>query len=209
MRRKIVYGGAGALAALGLIRWQLTRWFTEEPRFEVERRLGRIDIRRYPELVRAQIEVPAFTWREALNHGFQRLADYIFGANQAHARIAMTAPVTQGAERIDTTAPGLGVAPQIDCYQITFTMPSEYTLDSLPRPDDAGVHLETVPPRRIAALRYAGSRSVELLERKTRELLDALAAEGIETRGEPEYAGYDPPWTLPLLRRNEVWVELA
>lgn len=207
MKKLLLLAGAAVAAAI-LVRWQLVRWFTEEPVYERERTIQDVEIRRYPALVRATTHVQADSWKEALDRGFRRLAGYIFGGNRSRAKIPMTAPVLQEPERLGMTVP-VTAEPEGGEYVVAFIMPPERTLESLPAPNDPSVKLEEVPPRRVAALRYSGGRSPALLKQKSEELLGILAREGLRTAGAPEYAGYDPPWTLPLLRRNEVWVELA
>ena len=184
-----IAGGVGA-ATLALGAWQLQRVFATEPAHEVEARRGRLEIRRYPSIRVAETTVDR-TWDLALDEGFHRLAGFIFGANVGHKRIAMTAPVLG-------TGDGTG-------FKVSFVMPEG---DAIPTPDDARISVSDVPSRRIAVLRFAGRYNAESIETRKLELIRALAAEGLKPRGEAYFAGYDPPSTLPLLRRNELWVEL-
>ncbi len=198
----LVASGIGAVAY-----WQFQRWFTEEPRFEVERVVGRVEIRRYPALVRAETMLtgPA---NEAVNQAFRRLAGYIFGANESRTKIAMTAPVTQASEKLAMSTPVTQSAEDAQ-WLVTFTMPKGRTLADLPIPRDPRVVLREVPARRVAVLRYSGGTSQERVREKELELRALLAREGLFATGAVISARYDPPTTLPFLRRNEVWLELS
>ena len=61
----------------------------------------------------------------------------------------------------------------------------------------------------MAVVRFAGLASTAEMEKQRHELFNRIAAQGLEAVGAPVFAFYDPPWTLPLFRRNEVMVELA
>ncbi len=206
--------GAGALLGFGIFRWQLARLFSEQPDYEVERRIGNLEIRRYAPQVVAETKVHAASFREGLNKGFRLLAGYIFGKNMDSTRIAMTAPVSQEHEgtKISMTAP-VSFAPSSlageSGWVMRFVMPKKWTLGSLPAPLDERVHLRQLPERRVAALRWSGTFDADKNARMQEELLTRLRAEGLRPEGEPLFAGYDAPSTLPFLRRNEAWVELA
>ena len=127
----------------------------------------------------------------ALDRGFRRLAGFLFGANDRHERMAMTTPVL-----------GTGDG---DGYKVSFVLPEGV---APPAPDDARVAVTDLPARRVAVLRFNGRHDVLTIESHKRDLTHALATNGLKPRGEASFAGYDPPSTLPLLRRNELWVEL-
>ncbi len=175
-----------------------------EPPFEVLSKNGGFEIRRYPVSIVAAtvVEGP----RElALNEAFRRLAGYIFGGNQARAKIAMTAPVAaQRSEKIAMTAP-VGATPVGEGrYRVTFSMPTEYRLDTLPTPNDARVTLEEVPAREVAVLKFAGRANEAAVEAHTRELVSWTQAQGRTSTHAPTLAQYDPPFVFPWLRRNEI-----
>jgi hypothetical protein len=184
-----IAGGLTA-AALGAFRHQLQRWFSEEPAFEVERRVDRLEIRRYSPRVEARTEIPTDDHDRALEAGFHVLADYLAGEH-----LPMTSPViSQHAGHH---------------HSMGFVMPPGRTLDSLPEPQDARVHLDEIPARRVAVLPYRGRYNAKAVALKQQELLERVRAAGFAPVGEPAFAGFDPPNTLPWLRRNEVWVDLA
>lgn len=182
---------------------------TEEPDFTVERKIGNVEIRRYGPRIAAETSIAADE-DAARNEGFRRLARYIFGGNQSKTKIAMTAPVAQQPnEKIAMTAPVATERGPGGEWVIRFFMPSKYTMDSLPTPNEDVVRLVPVPSETVAVLRYSGLISTASTESHARELLDTLRDNGIEPVGEPFSWFYDPPWTVPFLRRNEVAVAIA
>jgi len=183
----------GLLATVGI------RAGTEEPHHLSTPLTANVELRRYGPRIAAETTVDADVER-ARNIGFRRLAGYIFGGNHRTESIAMTTPVTQG-ETIAMTAP---VAQRRST--IRFYLPAKWTLDTLPTPDDERVRLVPVPAETVAVLRFSGDRSPRAVATHTTELLDALYANDIEVVGEPQAWFYDPPWTLPCRRRNEVAV---
>jgi len=209
----------------------------EEPAYTVLERDGRIELREYAPVVIAETVVEG-DLATASNAGFRRLAGYIFGGNRsvraggASEKIEMTAPVTvqpspapgtapaspdAPAERIAMTAPvtvqrqdGATPAPgQPGRWRVQFTMPREWTLATLPRPNDTAVVLREVPAMRQAVLGFSGLAGEEAVREATEALLAWVAARGLAPLGAPQLARYDPPWTLPFLRRNEVMVTVA
>ncbi len=183
---------------------------TEEPGHSVEKLTRDVQIRRYGARIAAETTVTADEV-SARNTGFRRLARYIFGANHGHAEIAMTAPVAQQpngqrGEKIAMTVPVSEEAAGDDRWVIRFFMPADKTLESLPEPDDAEVKLVTVPPETIAVRRFAGSPSRRAVATQTAKLMSTLREFGFEAIDSPAAWFYDPPWTVPVLRRNEIAV---
>jgi hypothetical protein len=179
----------------------------EQARYTVLERHGRVEIRRYDPAIAAEVEVHGERMR-ALNQGFRLIADYIFGNNLAAKKVAMTAPVTQAAgEKIAMTAPvtqdGAG-----DAWTVRFVMPAAYTLETLPRPENPDVHLVAMPARKMAAVRFSGCNTDRNIETHRAVLLKFIAEHHLTAVGEPAAAFYNPPWTIPFLRRNEILVEI-
>jgi SOUL heme-binding protein len=180
---------------------------TEEPHYLSTRLIDGVDIRTYGPRLAAETTVTADE-DGARNIGFRRLARYIFGANHRDQQISMTAPVAQQTgnkgDDIAMTAPVAQSRTSDDRWTIRFFMPSKWTMETLPTPDDDDVALVTVPGETVAVLRFSGDRGPTAVASRTAELLDALRAAGIEPAGEPVAWFYDPPWTLPFRRRNEI-----
>ena len=87
-------------------------------------------------------------------------------------------------------------------------MPSAYTLASLPKPNNPAVQLREVPAKTWAVLRYSGFNTEAGIQQRTDELLAWLAGRNIKVIGSPQLARYNPPWTLPMVRRNEIMLEV-
>ena len=88
-------------------------------------------------------------------------------------------------------------------------MPASYTIDTLPKPKNPAVKLKEVEAKRFAVIRFSGMAGEDSLKRHTDELEAYLRSKNLQTLSAPTYAFYNPPWTLPLLRRNEVMIEVA
>lgn len=121
----------------------------------------------------------------------------------------MTTPVSESAsEPVAMTAPvmeqGTG-----DTRRVTFSMPSKYTLDTLPKPNNSAVTLREIPAHRMAVTRFSWYAGDSRVLRAQVQLMDALHRDGIKTLSSPVYAGYNPPLSAPWIRRNEVMVEVV
>lgn len=187
---------------------QMARAMVEKPKFErLERRDG-YEIRRYPACIVAQVMVSGGE-EDAMSKGFGALADYIFGNNVSQSKVAMTSPVTQetrASEKVAMTTPvlqesgGTDVAGEV----VQFVMPSRYTMETLPKPNNPAVTLAQRRERTYAVLKFSWRGKDEQMRKKEAELRIALVRDGVSVEGNAVYARYDPPWTLPIFRRNEV-----
>lgn len=164
----------------------------EEPRWELIEQLDQVEIRLYAPGVQAVTELDSSA---GSSNGFRRLAGYIFGGNAREQSIAMTAPVQ---ETLGQPRP-----------LMKFTLPAGYALAELPKPNDASVSLVEVPQRTVAAIRFSGWATDGKVASMQRILFETLDKHGIQRIGEPVLNQYNPPWTPPFLRRNEVSVEVA
>jgi hypothetical protein len=178
----------------------------EQPKHQVVESSGNIEIRDYAAVIVAETEV-AGDRRDAIGKGFRVIADYIFGNNTAAQKVPMTAPVTQGSEKIAMTAP---VTQQGDgnIWRVRFVMPSNYTMETLPKPNNPAVKLKEIGVKRYAVICFSGMASEDSLKRHTEELNAFISAKNLTPLSAPTYAFYNPPWTLTFLRRNEVMVEI-
>jgi hypothetical protein len=180
--------GLGSVAGL--------RFGTEEPPYSHTRLAHGVEIRHYDCRIAAQTTVFSGDDAAALSAGFRRLAGYIFGGNHRRTKIAMTAPVSQHAGEAEGSV-------------IRFYLPAEFTMAQLPTPTDDSVVLVQLPMETVAALRFSGDRRPSAVATRTAKLLDVLQDNNFKPNGPPTAWFYDPPWTLPFRRRNEVAVAIT
>ena len=180
---------------------------TEEPHFIRQPLTGTVEIRQYGPRIAAETAVAEDEDR-ARSIGFRRLARYIFGANHRDETISMTAPVSQQPNRdgdeIAMTAPVAQSLNGNGQWTIRFFMPSKWSIETLPKPDDDNVRLVTVPAEPVAVLRFTGDRSPKAVASRAEELVRTLQDNDIVPVGQSTAWFYDPPWTLPFRRRNEI-----
>jgi SOUL heme-binding protein len=189
----------------------------EEPKYEVRISQAPFELRHYAPTLIAQTIVEG-DMDEASNKGFRLIADFIFGNNLAAnseqaAKIAMTAPVTvePQSSKIAMTAP-VTIEPQLGSAQqwrVHFVMPSQYTLANIPKPKNSAVTLHELPSKFFVVHRYSGFNTVARVQEKTDEALAWAKQQSLKVVGTPQLSRYDPPWTLPMFRRNEIMVEVA
>ena len=186
----------------------------DEPAYSVVQTTDVFEVRQYAPYLVAEVLVPGPA-NEAGSQGFNLLGGYIFGKNKGERKLEMTAPVTQQAAptaappvKLEMTAPVTQAAAP-GGFVVQFVMPKGYTLATLPEPLDARVKLRGVPGGRVAVIRFSGSWSQSLYDEKLQTLRSALAAAGMATVGEPVSSRYNSPFSLPFLRRNEIWLNLA
>ena len=180
----------------------------EEIPYTVVEQNGDYSLREYPKYIVAETIVEG-QFEEVGNVGFRRLAGYINGKNRSKASIAMTAPVNQEvqAEKIAMTAP-VTQEKSGNSWRITFVMPANYTLESLPEPTDSRVSLKVNPGQFMAAIRYSGTWSRKKYEVNRMRLQEWIEQQGFEQIGEPVWARYNPPFMPWFLRRNEVLIPI-
>jgi hypothetical protein len=177
---------------------------TPEPSYRVVATLGQVEIRDYAPRIAASTTVSAdeITARSV---GFRRLAGYIFGKNTTSTSIEMTAPVVQSASsKIAMTAPVVQQQNSSGAWVVQFIMPAEYTLQTLPKPLDPEIQIMTLPAETFAVYRFSGSRDAAAETKAQNILARDLAGSAWAPAGPPLAWFYDPPWTLPWFRRNEV-----
>ncbi len=182
----------------------------EEPAFERLKQEGTFELRRYAPFVAAEVQVTG-NFSSAGNQGFKLLANYIFGGNQGQRKLAMTAPVTQQAEpvKLAMTAPVTQSAMPDGSFRVQFVLPADVTLDTAPKPNNPKVQLRVEPARLVAVQRYSGMWTEANYDEQLALLRSAAAREGLKLEGEPVLARFNGPFTLPFMRRNEIWLRVA
>jgi hypothetical protein len=184
---------------------------TEEPKFTLLEKADAFELRQYPALIIAEVSVEG-NLDEISGKGFRLIADYIFGNNKAKSggseKIAMTAPVTveSHSEKIAMTSP-VTVQKNHDEWRMHFVMPAQYILETLPVPNNPQLKLRVLKPRNVAVITFSGIAGESKTAKKTEELLAWMETKHLKPTSNPKLARYNPPWTLPFFRRNEVMVE--
>ena len=180
---------------------------TESPNYSILKKENKIELRLYPNFIKAEVTIQDINYRSAVFKGFNILADYIFGNNVKAEKIAMTTPVqVSQSQKIAMTKP-VTVSGDGN-YTVAFIMPSEFTMDSLPIPKNDKVKFLSVPSQTMAAIRYSGYFKESSISKAKQQLKSWLEKEGLETEGDFIIAGYNPPWIPGFLARNEVLISI-
>ena len=206
-------GGAIALWVIGSLRFTAV---VERPKYSVLDKKSGYEIREYEPYIVARTDVFG-SFNRSLNGGFGIIANYIFGNNvsrrseitkeSSHARnqqienekIPMAAPV------ISEKATGLEMQGR---YMISFVMPSKYTLETLPVPNDARVKISQVRRHVAAAIKFSGYATEKMVFHSRQLLRQMLTRDNIKTKPGYKVAQYDPPFTFPLMKKNEGIIDL-
>ena len=190
---------------------------TEEPKYTVLNQVDDFELRRYDPQIVAQTWVSG-SQKQAGNRGFRILADYIFGNNTApsgeSSKISMTSPVKMQPQRTDSdksqkiamTSP-VAMQEQDGKWRVRFVMPSKYTMQTLPTPNNAEVGIIEVPMQTYGVIKFSGLTGEQKVAEKTQALKNWMQGQNLKIIGDAEMARYNPPWTLPFMRRNEVMIE--
>jgi effector-binding domain-containing protein len=184
---------------------------TEEPEFKLVSEEGEYQIREYDPKIIAQVEVVG-DFDEASSKGFKLLADYIFGNNLldgASKKISMTTPVEMSPLDENLLMTSSIMDDQVNKkWLINFVMPQEYSLDTLPKPNNPQVNIIEVPKEKYAVIVFSGLVRESSYAEKVKLLSNYLEENGFKQQGAIKIARYNPPWTLPFFRRNELMVRI-
>lgn len=189
----------------------------ETPTYHLVDKFDNIEIRHYEPQIVAEVRVSG-PREQAIGEGFQLLADYIFGNNITAESVAMTAPVQlqrqqTASQNIAMTAPVQqqsvkALAGDSQEWAVRFVMPNEYNLATLPKANDERVSLLEIPDQTLLSIEFSGTAKPARLEKYQQQLIAFAEQQNLTPVGEPTFAFYNPPWTLPMLRRNEIHLSL-
>lgn len=182
------------------------------PNYKILTKQKNIELRQYPPLLIAEVTTIGDR-KYAASNGFKQLAAFIFGQNRGQhneaKKINMTSPVLQQEkQKIAMTAPVLQSEIKSKIWIIKFIMPSTYTQQTLPKPDNANIKIVETPASRVLAIRFSGTASTASLKKHKIQLLNYIEKHNLVASGKVEYAFYNPPWTMPMLRRNEILINI-
>jgi len=194
--------------------------------YEVEKKDGDFEIRRYGDHILAHVNIEA-PFDEAMNIGFRVLAHYIFGGNKKRSSIEMTASVEEEnrkSEKIPMTVPvteeSLKESEKIkmttpvteektgNIHRISFVMPSKYTMEALPEPEDERINFEEIKEEKMAVLRFNGRVKEDLATEKIEEMKKWLKENNIQPKSNFIVAQYNNPAVPGFFRRNEIMVDI-
>jgi SOUL heme-binding protein len=180
---------------------------TQEPPYHIVKEISpAIQVRHYAPRLVAQVTLSGDA--DVQRQAFEILAGYIFGANQSARSLAMTAPVEMSAQKISMTSP-VSIVPSADNYTMRFFLPDDVTFDNAPQPRDPRVHIISLDARDEIVLQFSGRDNQRIIQEKMNDLNEIVHTLGLKTDGAPIVYLYNPPWTLPFLRRNEISIRLA
>jgi hypothetical protein len=181
-----------AVIIFGLVMYSFTFKDIETPKYQVIKSFGKVEIRKYPNLILAQTKLGSSEYKSSGNNGFRTVANYIFGGNSKQQKIAMTAPV---------------IMDMGDSASMSFVMPAEYEMDDLPKPASDQVQIRKQESKTLAVLRFGGYSDDEKIRKYAKRLEEVLLENKIKVKSALLYMGYNAPWDV-VNRRNEVAFEV-
>lgn len=217
--------------SLAIFAWPLAVWLEvkklEKPKYTVLKELGParrfvdpIQIRRYAPYLIAEAVFEDGDMRSSLSQGFRQIAGFIFGKNTAPGaddgpqKVAMTSPVVleqhggkAASAKIAMTSPVAAEMSDDKKFKVSFVMPSKYTKETLPIPDNDAVQIREVPAHTLASISWRGGRVREKeVEQKRQELVEQLKKHDItvDSNAPVKVYQYYPPFAPGWIRLNEV-----
>ena len=192
-KKYILIASVVLIIILGCVLVGLIMSNVEKPKYQVVSSQANIEIRKYNPMIIALVEVQGER-KEAIRGGFKMLADYIFGNNKSKEDIPMTAPVRQQKFQ--------------ENWQISFIMPSEYNMETLPQPNNKNISLKELPSKKYIVINFSGMISDQNIALNEEKLKKYIFENEIQSLSTPIYAFYNPPWILSFMRRNEIMMEI-
>ncbi len=164
----------------------------ESPKYTLIKSYDDFELRQYGSMILAQTVVKSNSYESSSSNGFRTVANYIFGGNDEKKKIAMTSPV---------------IMDMGDETKMSFVMPKEHSMESLPEPSSDKVEILPVAPKKYAVLTFPGYANNKKIEKYSKRLLKSVKSEGLETIGNIQFMGYNAPWQV-IGRKNEVAIEV-
>lgn len=180
----------------------------EEPSYTLLEKKDGYEIRQYDSYIIAETEVGG-EYREAMGQGFRIIADYIFGNNKSKTSISMTVPVLESvSEKIEMTAPVINTMSTDKKRKVSFVLPSKYTLETLPQPNNSAVNLREVESRKVAVRRFSWYATEKRISNQKAILEEKLIKDNVSMIDTMQVAQYNPPLSFPFTLRNEIIVDI-
>ena len=162
----------------------------ESVEYKVVDSIDSIEIRKYP----ARVAAEASAMKDN-NEAFMSLFGYISAKNNTNQSLAMTTPV-ETSKTADNTV------------SMRFFLPHTFTVDSAPKPDEPRIHIMNLPEETYAVATYSGFNTDERFRSESDRLIKAIARTKWKPVSAVSFLGYDPPFAIPFLRRNEAIVKV-
>ena len=163
----------------------------KSPKYDLIKKEKNFEIRKYGDMILA--ETP--TDNDFTSNGFYNLFNYITGSNSKREKISMTAPVIHHKSENGN-------------YSMAFVMPEEKKLESLPSPSNKQVELHKLPEKTYASIKFSGYFTKQKATNKTNELINWIKKNKYKASGDPLFARYNSPFSIPAFRRNEILIEI-
>ena len=188
-----------------------TAMAVEEPKYTVLEKTPPFELRSYSPMILAEVQVEG-DLDEASSQGFRLIAAYIFGQNQVSEKISMTAPVVVEEQAVKDASIAMTAPVSIESnagkWTVSFVMPGEYSMESLPKPLNSKVKLRQIPAVKRAVIGFSGFYNENKVAERTVELEEWMKTKNLQAASIPKFARYNPPWTLPFMRRNEIMIDV-
>ncbi|KAL6133626.1 hypothetical protein ACLB2K_065860 [Fragaria x ananassa] len=190
----------------------------ETVKYKVLSRRDQYEIREVEPYFIAEATMPGKTGFDfnGASQSFNVLAEYLFGKNTKQEKMEMTTPVfmrkaQSDGEKMEMTTPVITKRVEDeDKWQMSFVMPSKYGAN-LPLPKDPSVKVKEVPRKLVAVVAFSGFVTDEVIKQRESKLREALENDRqfqVKEGTAVEVAQYNPPFTLPFQRRNEISLEV-
>ena len=179
----------------------------ESPQYKLIKHEGKFELRHYDGFITANVTVSSDSYASAGSIAFGTLADYIFGNNTARGNIDMTAPVSAEkleSEKIAMTAPVDATKLKAGRFQVSFTMPSAYSMRNLPKPNNSAVEIKEIKNTTFAAIKFSGYTGDDKVAKMAEMLREWCRSNNIKISGEPILSRFDSPYKPGFLRHNEI-----
>lgn len=167
----------------------------EQPDYTVIKKDNEFEIRQYSNFLTATVEAEGER-DEAIGKGFRILFKYISGENKNKESISMTVPVMQKSSGNNQ-------------WMISFVVPKKFNLQNVPQPDNQSVKIKNNPDLKVIAITFSGLFSDANIKENEVKLRNYIKEKGLKIEEPAIYAGYNAPWTLWFLKRNEVLFKLV
>ena len=191
IKMSLIFVAVGLLFLLAA--WFMVPMFLEQPKYKILKKEGQFEIRSYDDILMSSVRVTGSQY-QALRKGFRPLVKYISGKERDGEKISMTAPVIQS------------TSDRKESFTVSFSMPSKYQVDNLPKSKNSEIFFEKLGSYRAAVVRFSGRANERLLDLKSNELRQWIEANGYSSVSTAKYLFYNDPSTPGFLRRNEVMI---